>query len=148
MKYIVENIIDAVAGVLAHFDYPVYSSPMQQEVETPCFFISLMPSTSDKLIDNRFSNDLALDIVFIQQPNITNAMDGVFPVIEYLDHNLDTFSYTDGTNTGVIHTYDRSYHMEDKDLHYQVHVKTRTLIETDPTKILIIEEINDEIKRK
>jgi hypothetical protein len=107
-----------------------------------------MPSTSDKLIDNRFSNDLALDIVFLQQPNITNAMDGVFPVIEYLDHNLDTFSYTDGTNTGVIHTYDRSYHMEDKDLHYQVHVKTRTLIETDPTKILIIEEINDEIKRK
>ena len=146
MKYTIENIIDAVAGVLAHFEYPIYSSPMQQSVETPCFFISLMPSTSDKLIGNRYLNDLALDIVFLQQPNIVNAMDTIYGVVEYLDHHLDSFSYSDGTNTGILHSYERGYSVEDGDLHYRIHVKTRTLIETDPTKILIIEEINNEIK--
>ena len=146
MKYTIENIIDAIAGVLSYFELPIYSSPQQQGVTTPCFFISLMPSNSDKLIDNRYTNDLALDIVYLQQPNIVNAMDNVYPVIEYLDHNLDSFVYSDGTNEGVLHTYERSYSMEDGDLHYRLHVKTRTLIETDPTKILIIEEINNEIK--
>ena len=74
-------------------------------------------------------------------------MEDVYEVIEYLDEHLDTFEYSDGTDSGYLHTYERRYHMEGMDLHYQFHIKVRCLIDREVNLMQTLEEINYEIKR-
>lgn len=148
MTYTVSNIINSIAGVLLPLDYPVYAGQTQQGVTTPCFFISLMPSTSKSEVGGRYFNELNLDIVFLQEPNIANATDGIYAVLDFLNENLEMFEYSDGTNTGYLHTYDRSHHLEVMDLHYQLSIKTRTYIDAVAQKMLKLEGITYEIKRK
>lgn len=144
MNYTLSNVVDSIAGVLSHFGYEIYDSSMQQEVETPCFFISMMPSSSEMEIDSITRNELALDVVFLQRPNIEEAMENVYEIIEYLDENLDTFAYTDGT---LLHTYERQYHMEKMDLHYQFKIKVRCRIDREVNLMQTLEGLNYEIKR-
>lgn len=148
MTYTVSNIINSIAGALAPLDYPVYASQTQQGITTPCFFISLMPSDSKSEVGGRYLNELNLDVVFLQEPNIANATDGIYAVLDYLNENLEMFEYSDGTNTGYLHTYDRRHHLEVMDLHYQFSIKTRTYIDAVAQKMLKLEGITYEIKRK
>ena len=146
MTYTLKLLVESIAGALVPLGYPVYASAVQQEVTTPCFFISLMPSTSAGQIDKRYMNDVYFDIVFLQRPDIPNATDDIFTVVDYLNNNLETITYTDGTETGVIHSYDREYHVEDMDLHYHVRFSLRGHIDVSDVKILTLEDLIYEIK--
>lgn len=148
MIYKLSNVIDSIAGVLTHFGYPIYASQTQQGVDTPCFFISLMPSNSRGEVYDRYFNSLSLDIVFIQEPNITNATDQIYEVIDYLDENLEMFTYTADEESCLLHTYDRNFHLEDMILHYQITIKTRTYVDVEEPLLLYLEGITYEIKRK
>ena len=151
MTYSIDAILDGLAGVLAGSGYSnIYISNRQQGVNTPCFFISLMPSSSEDAVDGRVYNDLAVDIVFLQDNNIINAMDNVYTVLGYLDEHLITIPYTDSENADPIplHTYDREYHMEEMDLHYQLHFKNRMHIAKTSILMASLEELTYEIKRK
>ena len=151
MNYSVEAILEGLAGVLAESGYEnIYISNRQQGVQTPCFFISLMPSTSEDEVDGRYFNDLGLDIVFLQDTNEINMMDNVYSVLAYLDENLATIPYKDSEDADPIplHTYNREYHMEDMDLHYQLHFKNRMHIAKTSVLMASLEELTYEIKRK
>jgi hypothetical protein len=124
-------------------------SAVPQGVETPCFFISFMPSTSKSQVDKRIYSELSLDIVFLMKPNEINATTLAYTIIETLDENLEMIPYyEDGEQTGVIHTYDRASHFEDMDLHYQLTIKARGHIDVASTLMEELEAINYEIKVK
>jgi hypothetical protein len=148
MNYTLSNLIENIAGALSPLEYPIYASQTQQGVVTPCFFISLMPSEIQGQLSGRYLNSVSLDIVFLQEPNITNATDQIFSVIDFLDENLDTFEYSDDEETCTLRALDRHYHLEEMDLHYQITIKTRTYVDVNEPLLLHLEDLTYEIKRK
>lgn len=148
MIYTLANLIDSVAGAISGLEYPIYASQTQQGVEVPCFFISLMPSEIQGQLSDRYMNSVSLDVVFLQQPNIPNATDKIYEVIDYLNEHLDTIVYSDGTESGLLRCLERKYHLEEMDLHYQITIKTRIYVDVDEPLLLQLEDLSVEIKRK
>ena len=128
MTYSIRGIIEGIAARIASFcNYPIYISPTQQSCTPPCFFICLMPGNLKDEIDNRYYTTLNFDVVFLQNPNIVNASDGIISVLENLDLTLDTISYTENSSTITMYTYDRKHHLENMDLHYQLTFHARLM---------------------
>lgn len=151
MNYSIGDVLKSLARVIhgSFPDYKIYVSAVPQGVETPCFFISFMPSTSKSQVDKRIYSELSLDIVFLMKPNEINATTLAYTIIETLDENLEMIPYYEGgEQTGVIHTYDRNSHFEDMDLHYQLTIKARGHIDVASTLMEELEAINYEIKVK
>lgn len=147
MEYNIAALLEGLAQVLSTLGYDIYISNRQQGVKTPCFFISLMPSTSQKQLGRSYFQQLALDVVFLQDPNIVNATDGIYSVIQFMDENLELIPYVDGEDEGVVHTYDRSYQLQEMDLHYHLTFKNRVYIEEDNPLMKSL-EVEYEIKVK
>lgn len=147
MEYNIATLLEGLAQVLSTLGYDIYISNRQQGVKTPCFFISLMPSTSQKQLGRSYFQQLALDVVFLQDPNIVNATDGIYAVIQFMDENLELIPYVDGEDEGVVHTYDRSYQLQEMDLHYHLTFKNRVYIEEDNPLMKSL-EVEYEIKVK
>lgn len=148
MIYDVSEILQGLASVLEELNYPIYSSRRQQGVNVPCFFISIMPSSSTSELDGRFMNELGLDIVFLQQENTINDSNEMYRIWDFLNQNLESISYTVGDDSVLIHTYDRHMFVQDGDMHYQLTIKNRVSLPTDSVKMASLEELNYEIEVK
>lgn len=151
MKFTIANVIDSIAGILkaGYPAYPVYTSPNQQGTEFPCFFIFMMPSTIASEVDGRFYRDLGLEVIFVQQRNIPNGNEEIQAIQEYLDENLELFSYFDASGSSLLlHTYERQASTEDDELHYQFHIRQRVSVPREPNPMMIMEENNVSVKTK
>ena len=148
MIYDISEILQGLASVLSELKYPIYSSRRQQGVDVPCFFISIMPSTSTSELDGRFMNELGLDIVFLQQENTINDSNEMYKVWDFLNQNLELIPYTIEEESVLIHTYDRRMFVQAGDMHYQLTIKNRVSLPTDAVKMASLEELKYEIKVK
>ena len=147
MIFSIENVINSLAGVLKEkYPYPVYANPNQQGTKYPCFFIMQMPSTIESQTSGRFYRDLGLDIIFVQQRNIPNAYKEIRSIAEYLDENLELFTYSDDKNTVKLRTYERKWSIEDSELHYKFHIKQRVSVPRNSIYMGELEELNGTIK--
>ena len=146
--YNIMNLLDGLAEVLSQQGYDIYISNRQQGVTAPCFFITMM--SDDFAVEmGRMSMDiLRLDIVFLQDPNIVNAMDGVYSVLQFLNENLETIPYTESEQTTLVRTYERSSQIQDLDLHYHITFKNRIYLAETNTKMKTLEDIDVKIKVK
>ena len=127
MTYTVRGLVNSIASQLirAFPDYPVYDSPTQQGTTYPCFFVFLMPSSIIDQIDRHEKLDLAFDIVFVQARNTPNAYAQIHGVADSLDVLMDTVIYTADGETVPLHTHERTWSIEDQELHYKLHIKQR-----------------------
>ena len=151
MIFTIPHLINSIAGALKerYPDYPVYDSPNQQGTDFPCFFNFLMPSQILDEVGGRFRRDIGIDIIFVQQRNITNGNAQIQEVQEYLDCSLDMIPYTDGTGmTLKLHTYDREAKTEDDELHYQFYVRQHVSAPRHPNPMAVMEENNVNVKEK
>lgn len=149
MIFSLDYVLDSIARVLTeqYPEYPIYSSPNQQGTEAPCFFIFFMPSSIESQIDERFYRDLGIDIIFIQERNIINGNVKIQAIANFLDENLETIPYTDGSAEPVpIRTFERQWQNEDMELHYQFHIRQRVSIPRTPDYMESMEETNAKIK--
>lgn len=149
MIFSLHHVINSLAELLSegYPEYPVYDSPNQQGTSFPCFFIFYMPSTIEDQIGNRYLRDLGVDIVFVQQRNLANGNQKIHEIADFLDRNLDPFPYTDGSGKSVpVPVYDQQWNIEDEELHYQFHIRTRILVEETENLMQEMEENNVGIK--
>lgn len=147
MTYTVRGLINSIASQLvgAFPDVPVYDSPTQQGTSYPCFFVFLMPSAITDEIDRRDKRDLAFDIVYVQARNTPNAYAQIHGIADSLDVLMDTVEYTADGESVPLHTHERTWSIEDQELHYKLHIKQRVAkaVQHNPMRE---EETNVEIK--
>lgn len=147
MTYTVRGLVNSIASQLirAFPDYPVYDSPTQQGTTYPCFFVFLMPSSIIDQIDRHEKRDLAFDIVFVQARNTPNAYAQIHGVADSLDVLMDTVIYMADGESVPLHTHERTWSIEDQELHYKLHIKQRVAKDV-PHIPMQEEETNVEIK--
>ena len=149
MIFSLNRVIDSLSGMLSeeYPDYPVYDSPNQQGTSFPCFFLFFMPSTIEEHVGNRYFRDLGVDIIFVQQRNLVNGNQKIHEIAEFLDRNLDPFLYTDGSGENVlVPVYDQQWNIEDEELHYQFHIRTRIMVKETENLTQNMEDNNVGIK--
>jgi hypothetical protein len=147
MIFSIPNLIDSIAGQLAtvYPDMPVYDSPTF-DTNYPCFYVFLtFPSISDE-IDGVEKRSIGIDVVYVQQRNITAANVPINEVLESFDLLFDTVNYSDGNETAVLHTFERNQSIEDQELHYKFTIKQRVSRETVITYMQEMEQNNVEVK--
>lgn len=149
MTFTIENIIQSIAEQLktAYPYCPVYASPNQQGTEYPCFFVFVVPTSgiSDQL-SGRSKRDIELDVVYVQERNSADANMELYGVAETLDELLDMVSYKGGSETVPLHTHDRTYDIEDMELHYHLRIVQRVALNRVEIPMQILESENVEIK--
>jgi hypothetical protein len=150
MIYSIGQVISSVALMLdAEWPgVPVYGSPTAA-TRFPCFFVFLMPSTISDQIDKVDRRDISLDVVYVQQRDLPDAEAALWEIADRLDQILDVVWYTDGTEgTEMIplHTQDRTYSIEDQELHYKLRIPAR--VHRPITEVLMqtMEENNVEVE--
>ena len=149
MTFTIENIIQSIAEQLktAYPYCPVYASPNQQGTEYPCFFVFVVPTSgiSDQL-SGRSKRDIELDVVYVQERNSADANMELYGVAEMLDELLDMVSYKGGSETVPLHTHDRTYDIEDMELHYHLRIVQRVALNRVEIPMQILESENVEIQ--
>lgn len=150
MTFTVQNIISSVAYCLQELypGIPVYDSPTI-DTDFPCFYVFLMnPGISDDIIPYA-KREIPLDIVYVQQRNVPNANQAIHAVAETLDEALDMLTYTDGSEEDPVplHTYNRSWSIEDQELHYKITLRQRVTLPRSDVLMQTLEEANVEVER-
>lgn len=149
MNYTIDNLIKSIAAQISGLYpyYPVYDSPNQQRTTYPCFFVFLIPNSgiSDQLSE-REKREITFDVVFVQERNKANANEEIYSVVEALDESFEYLQYTDGTDTVPLHTHERTYSIEDMELHYKMRVTQRVSREVTENLMQTLEETNVEIE--
>lgn len=142
---VIKSIATQLAGAFPY--YPVYASPNQQGTKYPCFFVFVVPTSgiSDQLSE-RAKRDISLDVVFVQERNKAGANEELYSIAETLDELLDTVAYTADGETVPLHTHDRTYSIEDLELHYKLRVTQRVYVPRQEIPMQVLEENNVEIK--
>ena len=128
MTYTIEDLVKCIASQLVGVfpDIPVYASPNQQGTSYPCFFVFLMPSSILDEIDGFHKRDLAFDVVYVQARNTPDAYMQINGVADTLDEIFDHVTYLSPEGDTVpLHTHERTWSIEDQELHYKFHVKQR-----------------------
>ena len=149
MTFTIPNIINGIGSLLEekYPQYPVHDSPNRQGSSFPCFFIFLMPSTSEDEVGSRYLRDLGIDIVFVQERNVVDQNAQIYEIAEFLDESLDMLLYSDGSGqTALIHTFERQWQIEDQELHYQFHIRQRVKLPEARNPMTEMEENNVGIK--
>lgn len=150
MIFTLDALVKSIAAVIKT-GYPsmkVYGSANQQGTIYPCFFVLEMPSYIYPEMNDRNRRQIGLDIVYVQQRNITNALSDVRGVIDFLDENLETFTFTDPDGeTCSLRVYARAWSYEDQELHYKITVKALVGRTRNEVPMMTMEEENAEIKK-
>lgn len=96
---------------------------------------------------NHYFRDLGVDLVFVQQRNLVNGNRKIHEIAEFLDRNLGARSHTQTAAERVFRpVQDQQWSIEDEELHYQFHIRTRILVEETENLMQEMEENNVGIK--
>jgi len=150
MIYSIGRVISSVALMLGTKwpGVPVYGSPTAA-THFPCFFIFLMPSTISDQVDKVDRRDISLDVVYVQQRDLPDAEAALWEIADQLDQLLDVVWYTDGTEDTEsipLHTQDRTYSIEDQELHYKLRIPARVHQPVVEVLMQTMEENNVEVE--
>ena len=150
MTYSIGRVISSVALMLGTEwpGVPVYGSPTAA-THFPCFFIFLMPSTISDQVDKVDRRDISLDVVYVQQRDLPDAEAALWEIADQLDQLLDVVWYTDGTEDTEsipLHTQDRTYSIEDQELHYKLRIPARVHQPVVEVLMQTMEENNVEVE--
>ena len=149
-KISIPIIDNAIAGLLKQL-FPgvsVYNNPNQQGTALPAFFIQHMPNSGvTKQISERYKRKLFIDLVYMDEYNLTDTNDIYLGVAETLDINLELFPVVQDNETFYMRTYERTWSVELGALHYKFHLEFRTTIsKSNKKRMAKIQKMNLHLK--
>lgn len=148
MTLTLQGITNSIAGILTeHYpEIPVYSNQNQQGTIVPCFFVFFMHSEMKNRVGPRFIREIGIDIAYLTERNIPDAIDLMTEVADALDVMLEFIPYTDGVDTQKLRVLDREWKIDDGELHYQIQLKALVSYPADTRTIEVMEKYEGGIK--
>lgn len=133
---------DFITGITkkikSQYSDKVYDSNVEQGLDTPCFFVKLVTSTSTPFIEKRKKTDYMFDVHFFPEDETDNA--SMMEVGDMLTYLLEYISLPTGqTNRG----HDISYQIIDGVIHFNV---TYSVITNDLRREASMETCETEVR--
>ena len=138
MNFTVTTVAQSLAAYLADVlpGVTMYEDPNQQDSKMPCMFLQ---TRKDKLERETgtdwFLRTLSLDLTYLEDYNLPDLQRRYQRAGEALDLVMETFPYTDGTDTALVRTYERECRIDLDAMHYQFELRERVLIPREYAKM-------------
>lgn len=114
---IAESLADYLAPVMP--DVTFFEDPNQQGSVMPCAFLQQRYSYLEKRQAGRWLRRIGLDLTCLEDYNLPDLQQRYQRTAEALDMAMETFPYSDGTETTLLRTYDREWRIDLDALHYK-----------------------------
>ena len=114
---IAESLADCLAPVMP--DVTFFEDPNQQGSVMPCAFLQQRYSYLEKRQAGRWLRRIGLDLTCLEDYNLPDLQQRYQRTAEALDMAMETFPYSDGTETTLLRTYDREWRIDLDALHYK-----------------------------
>lgn len=138
MNFTISTIAKSLADYLAP-SFPgvtFYEDPNQQGSKAPMLFLQQRYSYVEPRRNNGYYlRRIGLDLTYLVDYNLPDLQQKYQQAAEQLDLLMETFPYTDGTETGLLRTYDREWRIDLDALHYKFELQVWVTIPEDNVKM-------------
>lgn len=121
LKTLAASLADYLAPVLPGVQ--ILEDPAQQGVQPPCMFLQQRYSDIKSCPGGRKRRTVGLDLTYLLDYNLPDLQQQYNAAAEALDDVMDTFPYSDGSSTELLHTYDRKTDIDEEGLHYKFELR-------------------------
>lgn len=147
MIFTISTVARSLADHLGSFlpDFTFYEDPNQQGTKLPCAFLQQRYSHIVKKQANRWLRTLGLDLTCLEDYNLPDIQRRYQRTAEILDQALETFLYSDGTESTLVRAYGREWRIDLDALHYKFELRVWVKLpeEFNPMRTMDYEEVVD-----
>ena len=133
MNFTVTTIAKSLADYLAP-SFPgvtFYEDPNQQGSKPPMLFLQQRFSYPELETGGFWLRRIGLDLTYLVDYNLPNLQQLYQSAAESLDLVMETFPYSDGTETTLLRTYNREWNIDLDALHYKFELQERVTLPKD-----------------
>lgn len=138
MNFTIQTIAKSLANYLAS-SFPgvtFYEDPNQQGSKAPMMFLQQRYAYVEPRRNNGYYlRRIGLDLTYLVDYNLPDLQQQYQQAAEQLDLLMETIPYTDGTETGLLRTYDREWRIDLDALHYKFELQVWVTIPEDNVKM-------------
>lgn len=145
MTFATANLAASLAAYLAPYFPGVtfYPGPNQQGTEPPCMFLQQRYSYPDLQQDGRRRLRIGLDLAYLLDYNLSNMQLQYQEAADTLNVVMETFLYSDGTDTALLRTYDKESRIDLDALHYKFEVRVWVSLPETPVMMQTMDYTED-----
>ena len=134
MNFTIQTIAKSLANYLAS-SFPgvtFYEDPNQQGSKAPMLFLQQRYAYVEPRRNNGYYlRRIGLDLTYLVDYNLPDLQQQYQQAAEQLDLLMETFPYTDGTDSTLLRTYDREWRIDLDALHYRFELLERVTLPAD-----------------
>ena len=138
MNFTIQTIAKSLANYLAS-SFPgvtFYEDPNQQGSKAPMLFLQQRYAYVEPRRNNGYYlRRIGLDLTYLVDYNLPDLQQQYQQAAEQLDLLMETFPYTDGTDSTLLRTYDREWRIDLDALHYKFELQVWVTIPEDSVKM-------------
>lgn len=145
MTFATANLAASLAAYLAPYFPGVtfYPGPNQQGTEPPCMFLQQRYSYPDLQQDGRRRLRIGLDLAYLLDYNLPNMQQLYQAAVDTLNVVMETFTYSDGTDTTLLRTYDKESRIDLDGMHYKFEVRVWVSLPETPVMMQTMDYTED-----
>lgn len=145
MTFATANLAASLAAYLAPYFPGVtfYPGPNQQGTEPPCMFLQQRYSYPDLQQDGRRRLRIGLDLAYLLDYNLPNMQQLYQAAVDTLNVVMETFTYSDGTDTTLLRTYDKESRIDLDGMHYKFEVRVWVSLPETPVMMQTMDYSED-----
>lgn len=138
MNFTISTIAKSLADYLAP-SFPgvaFYEDPNQQGSKAPMLFLQQRYAYVEPRRNNGYYlRRIGLDLTYLVDYNLPDLQQQYQRAAEQLDLRMETFPYSDGTDTALLRTYEREWRIDLDALHYKFELRVWVTIPEDSVKM-------------
>ena len=147
MNFTISTIAKSLADYLTP-SFPgvtFYEDPNQQDSKPPMMFLQPRYAPIEPRRNNGYYlRRIGLDLTYLLDYNLPNMQQLYQQAAERLDLLMETFPYSDGTDTTLLRTYDREWRIDLDALHYKFELQVFVEIQETAVKMQTM-DYNEEV---
>ena len=147
MNFTISTIAKSLADYLTP-SFPgvtFYEDPNQQDSKPPMMFLQQRYAHIEPRRNNGYYlRRIGLDLTYLLDYNLPNMQQLYQQAAERLDLLMETFPYSDGTDTTLLRTYDREWRIDLDSLHYKFELQVFVEIQETAVKMETM-DYNEEV---
>lgn len=130
MNFTLQTLAKSLADYLAPYlpGVKFYEDPNQQGSQPPMMFLQLRFGRLYPELGGYWIRHLGLDLVYLLDYNLPDLQQQYNQAAETLDLALDTFPYSDGAESRVLRCLERSWTIDQDELHYKFELRERVTL--------------------
>lgn len=138
MNFTISTIAKSLADYLTP-SFPgvtFYEDPNQQDSKPPMMFLQQRYAHIEPRRNNGYYlRRIGLDLTYLVDYNLPDLQQQYQQAAEQLDLRMETFPYSDGTDTALLRTYEREWRIDLDALHYKFELRVWVTIPEDSVKM-------------